>query len=81
MEGFRARLDEINALADRSAGFVWDLKAFLFRIVKVMLSIVFGVRWQYNGTGNREWLFQLPNNLEIAGSSFARPPLRKPLLK
>jgi hypothetical protein len=26
MEGFRARLDEINALADRSEGFVWRLQ-------------------------------------------------------
>jgi len=27
MAGFVARLDEINALADRSAGFVWRLQA------------------------------------------------------
>ncbi len=26
MSGFVARLDEINALADRSAGFVWRLQ-------------------------------------------------------
>jgi len=30
MAGFVARLDEINALADRSAGFVWGPTPFAF---------------------------------------------------
>ena len=49
MAGFVARLDEINALADRSPGFVWRLQtsegdATYFRTYKVSSEVWLGCR-------------------------------------